>query len=349
MIGLIDYNFIASQRKLPYPSLGALKLSKFLKKEQKDEIRLLTAIEQAKNCNKVFFFSDEPAENLPKEIFLWDEITIYGKYFTPLPQIVEHQIPDIGLYKEVLQKKIADNEIKVEQALSFLESAYYQAFGENGEILPIPPIKTRKKFYLYDEDFLAKENYENVLDKIEMRSPSSIFTIYPLHCRTIKQFLSVRRDHQTLSRTNQTILDYFVPLQQLEVYFSKYRIPLLGEITKNSNVCVYIGKNYIDDSYGDTFYFRNIYYCLTLVCSYWSRKIPIKVEVFYRNDQLHGFSNIMNKIRSWTTSSNWDLTLQNHLPKKDWETLITKDPSFAKFAQVSKNKLFNEQTLWRIT
>lgn len=348
MIGIIDYEFMVAGRRLTPPSLGALKLATFLKKEQKDQVILLNKLEQAKNCKKVFFFTNLPMEKLPKEVFLWDNVTFYGKFFEPLPQIVEHQIPSISLYKDDVQEKVTKKAVTIEKAMDFLEGIYYQAYGAKGEILPLPPIGKKKRVWVYDEDLLGANDGWKVVARILERSPTAVYTIHPILCHTIKQFILVRRGRTTaLSRTNEVILDYFVPLHQIETYFAKYKMLLLGEITKTSKVFIYLGKNYSSNAYGETFYLRNIYYCLTLICSYWTRKIPIKTKIYYQTIQPHGFEKVLEGIRKWTTSPKDDIPLMEFIGVEDWKKLTTKNPHFYKFEKLTRKQLFNEQGVWR--
>ena len=68
-------------------------------------------------------------------------------------------------------------------------------------------------------------------------------------------------------RSNKIILDFFIPLHHFDVYFSKYKLKLLGEITKTSEVYIYLGKNYSSNAYGETFYLKNLYHCFNLIFS----------------------------------------------------------------------------------
>ena len=77
MIAIVDYDFSSAKRGLPPPSLAAMKTSAYLKTEQDDMVYLITDISGLANYNEVYFFSDKPIEELPKEIFLLNNIYLY--------------------------------------------------------------------------------------------------------------------------------------------------------------------------------------------------------------------------------------------------------------------------------
>lgn len=62
-----------------------------------------------------------------------------------------------------------------------------------------------------------------------------------------------------VARSNKIVLDYYVPYHDLDLYFGKYKLKLLGEITTNSDVCIYLGKNYGAQAYKETFYTKNLF------------------------------------------------------------------------------------------
>ena len=68
MIAIYDEEFATAKRGLPPPSLAAMKTSAYLKTEQDDLVILITDLTNAANYKEVYFFSDKPLEELPKEI-----------------------------------------------------------------------------------------------------------------------------------------------------------------------------------------------------------------------------------------------------------------------------------------
>ena len=352
MIAIYDEEFAIAKRGLPPPSLAAMKTAAYLKTEQDDLVILITDLTNAANYNKVYFFSDKPLEDLPKEIFLMDNIILYGKYLDPLPQIIEHMMPDITIYHDVVQTRLINKITSTNRALQFLDSIYYQAYGSKGERLPLPPSSRKKRFYIYDEDFLSCADCWNIFKEIEERMPTGIYTIKPIQCHTIKQFFTLREDYEKVSRANKIILDYYVPLHHFDVYFGKYKLKLLGEITKNSEVYVYLGKNYGANAYGEVFYLKNLYYSLNLIFSYWSRNIPVKAEMFVVEDSVNPYKEIFQALRQWTNHEDYDKTIEGFLNTKKLKPMldafINANPVMEIFFNKSKNDLINTRGVWRL-
>ena len=352
MIALYDEEFATAKRGLPPPSLAAMKMAAYLKTNQDDLVMLITDLTNAANYNKVYFFSDKPLEELPKEIFLMDNVILHGKYLEKLPRIVEHMTPDITIYHDVIQTRLLQKVVTTNRALQFLDSIYYQAYGTEGERLPLPPSARKKRFYIYDEDFLGYERCWDIFREIEERGPTGIYTIKPIQCHTVKQFFTLREEYEKVSRANKIILDYFVPLHHFDTYFGKYKLKLLGEITKNSEIYVYLGKNYNANAYGEVFYLKNLYYCLNLIFSYWSRNIPIKAELFVTEDSVNPYKDLFYALRQWTNNSDCDLTISSFLSTKKLkpilENFLKDNPVMEIFFNTTKNDLINTRGVWRL-
>lgn len=352
MIGIVDYDFSSAKKGLPPPSLAAMKTSAYLKMEQKDGVYLVTDIDKLKNYNEIYFFSDKPVENIPKEIFLLENIHLYGKFLENIPQIIEHMTADISIYYDIIQDKLSKKIISTDKAIQFLDSIYYQAYGSNGERLPLPPSPKRKRFYLYDEDFLKNEKCWDIFKEIGERIPSGIYTVNPIQCHTLKQFFMLREEYEKVSRSNKIILDYFIPFHHFDVYFGKYKLKLLGEITKKSEVYIYLGKNYSARAYGQIFYLKNLFYCLNLIFSYWSRNIPIKAEMYIAEGAINPYKEIFTNLRLWTNSSNLEAKLSDYfVSKKSKENLndfLKENLEFEIFFNKTKNDLINTRGVWRL-
>ena len=352
MIAIYDEEFATAKRGLPPPSLAAMKMAAYLKTEQDDLVMLITDLANAANYKEIYFFSDKPLEDLPKEIFLLDNVHMYGKFLEQVPRMVEHMTPDVTIYHDIIQTRLVNKVVSTNRALQFLDSIYYQAYGSNGERLPLPPSSHRKRFYIYDEDFLQYENCWDIIREIEERVPTGIYTIKPIQCHTIGQFFTLREDYEKVSRANKIILDYFVPLHHFDTYFGKYKLKLLGEITKNSDICVYLGKNYSAKAYGEVFYLKNFYYCLNLIFSYWSRNIPIKAEMYITDEAINPYKDFFNALRLWTNSDDSSLKLSDYFSTKKTkpklEEFIAVNPAMAIFFDKSKNDLITTRGIWRI-
>ena len=352
MIAIYDEEFATAKRGLPPPSLAAMKTTAYLKTEQDDIVILITDLTNAANYKEVYFFSDKPLEDLPKEIFLMDNIHLYGKYLEPLPRIVEHMTPDITIYHDIIQTRLVQKIVTTNRALQFLDSIYYQAYGSKGERLPLPPSPKKRRFYIYDEDFLSYDDCWNIFKEIEERIPTGIYTVKPIQCHTVKQFFTLREDYEKVSRANKIILDYYVPLHHFETYFGKYKLKLLGEITKNSEIYVYLGKNYSSSAYGEVFYLKNLYYSLNLIFSYWSRNIPIKAEMFVAEDSVNPYKELFQALQQWTNHNDYDKTISSFLSTKKLkpklEEFIANNPAMEIFFNKSKNDLINTRGVWRL-
>ena len=351
MIGIVDYDFVFAEKGSNLPSLGAMKMATFLQKEQP---QLLLSLNQVPLCEKVYFFSEMPLDSFPLEIITAENLVAYGAVFSEeFPRLAHHMMPDTRLYRKYIQQEVAAERMSVSKGLDILDSTYYLA-KVNDELLPIPAAPARKKFYLYDKDFLSYSDCWTIFDSIMKKRPSTIYSVEPLLCHTMKQFLFLREEYEKVSRSNKIILDYYVPLHQFDAYFSKYKLKLLGEITKESNVCVYIGKPYGAQAFGEVFYIRNMVYCLNLLFSYYSRNIPIKVEIYepplgYQNP----FEELYIGIREWANNKNWDITLRASLTrikrrKEQLNQLLEKHRIFNQFLDESKNSVKNKRGIWTI-
>ena len=125
------------------------------------------------------------------------------------------------------------------------------------------------------------------------------------------------------------------------------------EITKTAEVYVYLGKSYGAYAYYDSFYIKNIYYCLNLLFSYYSRNIPIKACTYIPTDgSLSNYLIIYKLIERWANNSNCDKTISDFArSKKEKEMLekfVEKNPTMVQFMNRSKNSLKNTRGIWRI-
>lgn len=353
MIGIYDYDFVSQEsRHWRVPSLEAMKMAHYIKYYEKKACMLLTSMSQVINCEKVYFFSNLPMEDIPSDFFFFDNIEFFGEYLAnEITKLVQHMRPDISIYKNYIQTRLNDNKIGTGKALSLLDSTYCRVKIDDEVISPV--VYPKKKIYLYDKDFLANEDCWSILDKIIKKKPSSIYFVEPLQCHTMKQFLYLREEYEKVSRLNKIILDYFVPLHQFEVYFGKYKMKLLGEITKTSNVCIYLGKSYGAQAYNNTFYSKNLLYCLNLLFSYYSRNIPINTEIYYpKLETDNPYIEIYKAINSWANSRKWDISLKSAFrtkkQKEILELFLTKHPIMEPFFSYSKDKLKETRGIWRI-
>lgn len=353
MIGIYDYDLTSKPRGLSPPCLDAMKFYTYLRENEPDQsIVLETNLDNLHNYDRVLFFSDKILEELPKEIFRADNVEVYGRYLENVPKIVEHQLPRVKMYYTFIQDKMNKQEITPARALSFLDSNYYKAFGNGGERLPLPILESRQKLYMYDIDFLSHPECWDIFDALDAKSPSSINMVHNLDCHTITQFMKIRKDYDKISRKNNVVLDFFVPLDQLEEYFGRYKMKLLGEITKSSNVKIYLGKNYVNNFYSKQFYVSNIFYCLNYIFSYFSRNIPIRAEVHETIDVISPYRATYIAIKQWTNNAAPEVPLELYFKSKkvaaEKDDLISQYPQFASFFGQTKENLINTRGVWRI-
>lgn len=356
MIGIYDWDFSCYKGKgLSTPSIEAMKMATYVKRYEKKPCRLLDSLEQILNCEKVYFFSNKVVDDLPPDVFFYDNVEFYGNYLAEqISPLIQHMPPYVDLYKDHIQKKIADKRVSPTKALTFLESIYYQAKVEGEDkTLPLPPFPSQRRVYIYDRDFLAYEDCWEILDSIIEKKPTSIYMTEMIQCHTIKQFLYLREEYERVSRSNKIALDYFVPLHQLEVYFGKYKMKLLGEITTNSSIYIYLGKSYGAQAYNNTFYVKNILYCLNLLFSYYSRNIPVMAEIYYpKFEEDNPYLEIYKAIKAWANNDDWDVELQTSfrtkIQKEKLKQLLEKHPIMKPFFSYSKNKLKETRGIWRI-
>ena len=95
-------------------------------------------------------------------------------------------IPDITIYNDIVQEKIVNKTVSTSRALQFLDSIYYKCYDQEGKRLPLPPSVKRKRFYIYDNDFLSLSDCWQIIEEIIERNPSAIYMTQPIQCHTVK-------------------------------------------------------------------------------------------------------------------------------------------------------------------
>lgn len=304
----VIYDEVAAEARMGFgasffPSIGAMKMATYLRENQDDEVILITSLKNAIGYDDVYFFSDKPLSQLPKEVFTLDNAHLYGKHLDRLPLIVEHTRASTTIYKSYIEERLADKRISPDNAFFLLDGVYYQPFDSEGHLVPLPPSKPGQAFYIYDDDFLAHEQCWDILDKVIARKPRLVVFTSPVLCHKVSQYFKIR-DYFKVSRSkNKFILDYYVPPHRLEYYFKKYQLPFLGDLSKSGNTYVFLGKNYGDGEYNEDFYRRNIPYCLQLIKGYFDYKLPVKFLVYERDDIINPYLPFYKKMRAWLNSS----------------------------------------------
>lgn len=351
MIGLFDFDF-NSATKVGYPSLLLMKMASYLSELGKD-YRMLSSADADNRYDKIYFFSEKELTDIPTKYYLIDNIEFFGKYFTTeIPEMVHYSIPDVSIYNDLIRQRLVEDTVTTKKALEFLDSSYYLA-KYNGQNLPLPPTPRQRRMFIYDNDFLSYDDCWTILDKVFQKYPTSVYFINPIQCHNMKQFLYLREEYEKVSRSNEVMLDFYVPPEELEIYFGKYKLKLLGEITKTSNVGIYLGKNYQVNFYGNDFYVRNLLYCLNLIFSYYSRNIPIQAKIWEPVGENNPYYDFYKCLKAWTNHKNYDLVLDESFSRTK-KTQERKDeflklhPIFKPFFEKSKNDLIKTRGIWRL-
>lgn len=351
MIALFDYDFVTAT-KVTYPSLLLTKMATYLAEQGEDYIMIQEVVPNNR-YEKVLFFSNKAPEDIPIEYLLIENLELLGNCSKEEPpELVHYCIPDISVYNGLIREKLVDGTVTTKKALDFLDSIYYLA-KHNGKTLPLPPMGKQKKLFLFDKDILGYEDCWSIFDKIMARSPTSIYTVNPILCHSMKQFLYLREEYEKVSRQNEVMLDFFVPTEDFDVYFGKYKLKLLGEITKTSEVGIYLGKNYKNDFYSNDFYVRNLLYCMNLVFSYYSRNIPIQAKIWEPIGVNNPYYDFYRYLRAWTNNKNYDITLRESFSRSKkaqerTENFLELHPIFNEFFNKSKNDLITTRGIWRV-
>ena len=300
MIGLVDYDWLQSSKtKILVPNLEIMKLATYYRREENTFCRLLDLNDNDLSVyEKIYFFSeaDEPPQ-IPQN-FLSAKNVIYGgtaftkgEYIPFTNAIIDYTIANPFIYKEFLKQKYQDG-IKAKVISHVLDDSYYRMFA-GAEKLPIPPIVSKKRLFLYDRNIFAN-GWSNIIDEISARKPSQIIPIHPAICKKISDYFTFRE--KKFCRTAEIILDINIPLEETWYMLKKYKKMFLADLTESSAVYLILG-----DSFPSSFqYFNDFIYKLNLLYSFWSAGIPIKIkykapDIGYQNPLI----NLEQLIENW--------------------------------------------------
>lgn len=313
MIGLLDYDYCSSNFiKDLIPNLEIMKIAEYYRIEKSQFCRLLSLNEsELSSYDKIYFFSEKDTIPIVPQSFLRAKNVIYGGtaftngvYQPFTEELIDYTLPKPNIYKESLKQKYSEG-VKAKTIASVLDNTYYRCYAGK-EQLPIPPIITNKRVYLYDRDFFYS-NWQEILNKIVERKPSTIIRIHPIVCKTITNFFEAK-NFPKMNQNNDFILDLDIPLEEVYFMLNKYKNYLLAEILPNSSVYIPLGNNKFSTSFQ---YFKDFIYKMNLLYCFWSYKIPIKIKsissfVGYNNP----LKNLSQKIQIWS-----DITKARHINK----------------------------------
>ena len=317
MIGLIDYDFqTASSVNLCPPNLEIMKLATYYRLEENTFCNLISLNNtEFEGYDKIYFFSEKEEQVLPPSNFLAAKNIIYGGtaftkgIYKPFDNpIIDFTIPRPAIYKQFLKDKYEEG-IKSKIISHVLDDTYYRMHAGK-EKLPIPPIQKNKRVFIYDIDFFY-EDWEDIINDIINRNPSSIMRIHPIICSTLTQYFKVRSKNK-MARENEIILDLNIPLEEVHYMFKEYKKLFLADINKSSNIYITLGGNFLANPqyYQDFVYKMNLLYC------FWSQNIPLKIkyippQIGYR-DPLEPFSRL---IATWSRNCKNTQTIEDRLGK----------------------------------
>ena len=346
MIGLLDYDYETSKKQsIIIPNIEIMKLATYYKTEENRFCRLLSLEEEdLSSYKKIYFFSESHYPPKIPEIYLRSPQVIYGgtaftkgKYIPFENEIIDYTIPRTFIYKESLKQKYDDG-VKAKVISQFLDNSYYRCFAR--EQLPIPPMTSNKRMFIYDREFFYP-NWREIMDQIIDRKPSSIVRIHPIICHKLSDFFETR-NYPKLKRVNDFILDLNIPLDEVYFMINKYRNYLLADITKASNVFLKLGG-----SYPTSFqYFKDLIYKLNLLYCFWSCHIPIKIRyeppfIGYKNP----IANLSYKIEKWADLArkvNYDTTINERISHSKKKTIWVEEKDILlKFYPTAKD-LFDQ-------
>lgn len=184
-IGIIDADLIG-RKKHRFPNLCCMKLSAY-HKEQGDEVRLVMSYGGLEAFDKVYIakvFTDTP---VPKEVLQMKNVAYGGTGFfydkaVPLPEDVEHHMPDYHLYDEWVAGQITNGEnaagysYYLEWSIGYLTRGCFrkckfcvnQNYDRVSEHSPLKEFldKKRKKICMLDDNFFGYIHWENLLKDV---------------------------------------------------------------------------------------------------------------------------------------------------------------------------------------
>jgi len=301
MIGLVDFDLQQStSTSLLVPNLEIMKLATYYQNDKNTFCRLIDLNEtELSSYEKIYFFSETSEDIRIPEQFLRAHNVIYGGtaftkgvYIPFKDDLIDFTIARPNIYKEFLKNKYQDG-IKAKVISHVLDDAYYRMYAGD-QRLPIPPIRRTKRIFIYDRDFLHGD-WQEIIQQISERKPSSIVPIHPILCHTVTDFLKLRAEPK-ISRNSTIILDLNIPLDEIHYLLKKYKKIFLAEITPSSSICLSLGG-----SFNSSFqYFKDFIYKMNLLYSLWCHDIPIKL--IYIKPEL-GYIDALSDLSQFTV--NW--------------------------------------------
>jgi len=302
MIGLLDYDLLQSECITSIiPNLEIMKLATYYRVEENHFCRLLTLDEkELDSYDKIYFFSEKGRKLIVPDQFKRANNVIYGgtaftnfKYIPFENKLIDYTIPRIIIYKEYLKQKYYEG-FKNLVITHALDDTYYRMYAEKSR-LPIPPVRSKQRVYIFDRDFFYPD-WEYIIKDIADRKPCGIYRIHPIICKKLSEYFSARQCNK-LARSNEYILDLKVPLDEVNYMVTHYKKYFLADIVRSSKVFLPFKSNLPAAEP----YYKNLVYTLNVLYAFWTRDIPIKI---YLEDTQIGVNNPLKELEqaicSWT-------------------------------------------------
>lgn len=301
MIGLVDLALQSqSNLELCPPNLEIMKLASYYQAEENIFCRLVGLDEtELTGYEKIYIFSEFKEYTDVPEAFRRASNVIYGGsaftngIYVPFKNsLIDHTLARTFIYKDLLKDKMAQG-ADINAIGHLLDDSYYRMMV-NDQKLPIPPIIPRKRVYLYDRNIFTPD-WKDTFEKILSHVPSSIYTIHPVFCKTINQFIDLY-SFSRFSRQNQIILDMNIPLNEVKYLMEYYKKKLLELIIPASNVAISLGGNFKTKIQ----YEKDFIYKMKLFYAFWSQHIPIKLVYTEPNIKKNPLENLSQAIVEWS-------------------------------------------------
>lgn len=279
MIGLVDLQLQSWDKpQLCPPNLEIMKLATYYQQEENKFCRIINLDEtELGGYEIVYVFSESENYVTVPEAFKRAPNVVYGgtaftggRYVPFENRLIDYTLPRTRIYANFLkEKRIAGLDDK--EVAKLLDNSYYRWHAGN-EALPLPAIRKRHRIYIYDKDFF-QEGWQNIINRMIDRNPSSINFIHPAHYKKISDFLKVR-ENSLIARGNDAYLDLNIPLKETPILMKHYKNRLLAVINQSAQVYLSLGGSF----HYKTDYYKDIIYKLNLLYVFWSQNIPLKIK-----------------------------------------------------------------------
>lgn len=184
-IGIIDADLLG-RKKHRFPNLACMKISGY-HKDKGDEVTLLTTYDDIDDYDRVYIskvFTDTPIDEsiLKKKNVKYGGTGFFWDKAPNLPEEIEHHMPDYHLYEDWIQTQL-DRGMKIKEYDDYLNSSvgfltrgcfrkcdfcvnkkYDRAFLASPLEEFFDP--SRKRIVLYDDNFLAYPNWQELLEEL---------------------------------------------------------------------------------------------------------------------------------------------------------------------------------------